>query len=484
MRRFSMIFLIFVAVFLWQLPATYAQISDQGGVPIYGLVGTLRPVTGRPTQTELVTAAGIYRIVGATAAVDAEIQQLRNQQPVAEVKVWGELRSAFSLPDAARLVADEVVRVADRSVEANTRKVVLAVVDRRVATIYAQPNVGATVIAQVNARTALEILGRDPGNLWWHVCCVNGRTGWVAQSAVTVADSIAYLPIVSTDRPAVITTPTPGGLSPATPPPPLFTPDLPTQDWWATFYNNITLSDPPVLGTRVNAVDFNWGQNAPFARVAADQFSARFERTLTLQPGFYEFTVQADDGVRVWVDGERVVDEWHLAGPPQYQFGRNITAPIAVRIDYFDAGGAAKIRFQYRLVANFPEWRASYYDNIDLSGGPSWVEAAPRGADRALGNYWSLGSPVPGVIPNDNWSARYEGRYEFGGGNYLFWARADDGVRLWLDNILVLDGWRGTAGYIENTFYSVGPGAHSVRIEYYERGGLAQIEVDWYRLGD
>jgi hypothetical protein len=254
------------------------------------------------------------------------------------------------------------------------------------------------------------------------------------------------------------------------------------SSWRAIFYDNISLQGDPIFTTWVGAVAFAWGAASPAPGIVPpEQFSARFERTLTLPAGYYEFSVQADDGVRVWIDGDLVVDEWHLATPPVYRFARNLSGPTPVRIDYFEAGGQAGIRFSYRLVTEFPEWKASYFNVIDLRGGPDWIVAEPL-TESALSHYWSLGSPVPGVISDDNWSARWTGTYFFERGDYLFWARADDGVRLWIDDILVLDAWKDGAGYVEEFFNQVGTGNHTITVEYYERGGLARLEVDWYRL--
>jgi hypothetical protein len=99
-----------------------------------------------------------------------------------------------------------------------------------------------------------------------------------------------------------------------------------------------------------------------------------------------------------------------------------------------------------------------------------------------LNRDWGLGSPFPGLISTDNFSVRWVGTYFFEGGDYLFWARADDGVRLWIDDILVLDAWSLNPGYVEQTFAQVGRGNHIIRIEYFERGGLARISADWYRM--
>jgi hypothetical protein len=181
------------------------------------------------------------------------------------------------------------------------------------------------------------------------------------------------------------------------------------------------------------------------------------------------------------VDGELMVDAWRLASGQVYQFSRELTGSTPVRIDYFEAGGQAGVRFTYDMVAEFPDWQAAYFNEIELAGGPAWVQPEPLGP-LAISHYWSLESPIPGVIGEDNWSARWTGTFFFEGGDYLFWARALGGVRLWIDDILVLDGWQDNVGYIEEIFYQVGRGEHDIRVEYYTRGGIAQLEVDWRQV--
>ena len=59
------------------------------------------------------------------------------------------------------------------------------------------------------------------------------------------------------------------------------------------------------------AVDFNWGLNAPVPGIARDTFSVRW--TGQVEAPFtetYTFTVQADDGVRLWVDDQLLIDGW------------------------------------------------------------------------------------------------------------------------------------------------------------------------------
>jgi hypothetical protein len=64
--------------------------------------------------------------------------------------------------------------------------------------------------------------------------------------------------------------------------------------------------------TRVDpAVDFAWGAGAPAAGIAPNTFSVRWAGTVTAPAsGTYTFYTQSDDGVRLWVGGEQLVDNW------------------------------------------------------------------------------------------------------------------------------------------------------------------------------
>src|SRR5205823_14123676 len=66
------------------------------------------------------------------------------------------------------------------------------------------------------------------------------------------------------------------------------------------------------VGGRLDAtVDFDWASGAPVPGATADNFSVRW--TGRVQPpisGSYTFTTIADDGVRLWVNGQLLIDNW------------------------------------------------------------------------------------------------------------------------------------------------------------------------------
>ena len=119
----------------------------------------------------------------------------------------------------------------------------------------------------------------------------------------------------------------------------------------ASYFNNTSLSGTPVL-QRTENVDFDWGAGSPAAAVPVDNFSARWTGSLLVPTtGSYNFATVSDDGVRVWINGTLVIDNWTPHGPTtNTASGIPLTAgqAVSVRIEYFEASGGATIRWQWQ----------------------------------------------------------------------------------------------------------------------------------------
>jgi hypothetical protein len=119
------------------------------------------------------------------------------------------------------------------------------------------------------------------------------------------------------------------------------------------------------------------------------------------------------------------------------------------------------------------QYLAEYYNNIGLSGSPTFTRCEPS-------IYYSWGSAGPGNgIPNDNFSARWTGNFNFIAGTYTFTATADDGIRVWLDGNLIIDAWIDQPPTTYQATRALSAGEHLVKVEYYEKGGGAVAQVSW-----
>jgi len=112
------------------------------------------------------------------------------------------------------------------------------------------------------------------------------------------------------------------------------------------YYSNQakTFNDPATLIRIDTNVNFNWGSGSPAATISADTFTVRW--TGSVQPQFnetYTFYTTTDDGVRLWVNGQLLVDKWIDQGPTTYSGTINLKAQqrYNIRMEYYENGGGA-----------------------------------------------------------------------------------------------------------------------------------------------
>jgi alpha-D-xyloside xylohydrolase len=98
------------------------------------------------------------------------------------------------------------------------------------------------------------------------------------------------------------------------------------------------------------SVELDWGQGSPLPGVPADQFSVRWTGRLRApETGEYELATVADDGVRLWVDGKLLIDDWNQHAP-EYHSGRiSLVAgkEYDLKLEYYDEilGASVKLRW-------------------------------------------------------------------------------------------------------------------------------------------
>jgi glucose/arabinose dehydrogenase len=155
------------------------------------------------------------------------------------------------------------------------------------------------------------------------------------------------------------------------------------------------------------------------------------------------------------------------------------TSP-AGELFYADFNGGTIHRITYGDVQPPPtpcptgQYRAEYFNNLTLSGAPvtSPCETSPIDHD------WGLGSPAAGVGP-DNFSVRWTGTFNFAAGPLTFTSTSDDGIRVWLDNTLLIDKWIDQGATTYTATPTLTAGLHTIRVEYYDSGGGALARLTW-----
>ena len=113
--------------------------------------------------------------------------------------------------------------------------------------------------------------------------------------------------------------------------------------------------------------------------------------------------------------------------------------------------------------------KGEYFNNDNLQGAPALVRT-----DERIDFHWGNGSYKDGE-PVDHFSARWTGYFvPPAEDDYKFYVSADDGVRLYIDNALVIDDWK-KHGETLNTYamHLQAGKPHEIRLEYFEDIGTA-----------
>lgn len=121
----------------------------------------------------------------------------------------------------------------------------------------------------------------------------------------------------------------------------------------AEYYNNQSLTAPVVLSRIDATVDFDWGATSPAPGISADNFSVRWTGQVQAPiSGNYSFATLSDDGVRLWVNGTLLINNW-TGHAPTTDTGP-LMALVAgqrydIRMEYFEGpvGAVAKLLWDY-----------------------------------------------------------------------------------------------------------------------------------------
>jgi DNA-binding beta-propeller fold protein YncE/cytochrome c peroxidase len=137
---------------------------------------------------------------------------------------------------------------------------------------------------------------------------------------------------------------------PPPPPPPTSKPNTGTGAL-GEYFNNKTLTGTPVL-QRKEAINFGWASNSPGPGVAANNFSVRWTGQVEATAnGKFTFQTTSNDGVRLWINGALVVDNWtnHATvtnNSPAITLTKNVR--YAIRMEFYDNSGAAVARLKWK----------------------------------------------------------------------------------------------------------------------------------------
>jgi PA14 domain/Pectate lyase superfamily protein len=112
------------------------------------------------------------------------------------------------------------------------------------------------------------------------------------------------------------------------------------------YFDNANLTNLKLTRTD-STLNFNWGAGSPNAAIAPNTFSARWTgQVQSPTSGTYTFFTQSDDGIRLWVNGQQIINNWTNHSVTENSGTIALTAgqKYDIRVEYYDNTGAAVSR--------------------------------------------------------------------------------------------------------------------------------------------
>lgn len=120
------------------------------------------------------------------------------------------------------------------------------------------------------------------------------------------------------------------------------------QGNYYNFSNNTNpdsaFAKPPVLTRLDSVINFDWKLNSPDSKVKTDYFTVRWTgKVLAPISGLYTFYTRTDDGVRLWVNDQLLINQW--IPQPETEYKGTIALEggkqYPIRMDFYELGGEA-----------------------------------------------------------------------------------------------------------------------------------------------
>ncbi len=157
------------------------------------------------------------------------------------------------------------------------------------------------------------------------------------------------------------------------------------DQYLAQYFSGTSLSGTPLLSQCEQIpLEHDWSWGAPASGIPSDSFSARWTGTFAFDAGTYQFNASANDGIRLYVDGQLEINQWQDSFTTRTV---SISIPLAagdhtVKVEYYEHRWAAEVSVDWQQLPDcgtVPQGRfcADYFSNPSLAGSPVMTRFDP-----------------------------------------------------------------------------------------------------------
>ena len=268
-----------------------------------------------------------------------------------------------------------------------------------------------------------------------------------------------------------------------------------TNEFLAEFFGNVELSEIPAMVLCEATIDRQWGYGGvPELQGQTDRFSVRWTGNFDLPApvsaastiGSWEFQSTADDGSRLYVDNNLIIDKWTeccttWTSDPQ---DLDSTTPHRIVYEMMESDGAAFAILDWSFVGcGADSFLVEYFDNVFLGGTPAWVACVAG----TIAENWGRSGVAEMDGRSTDFSVRWTGMVSFAQrGSYQFASQSDDGSRVFFDGDLVLDKWAesGNTWRSSPVIVRTEGSSHSIIYEVVQYSGSASASLSWDKAAD
>lgn len=150
---------------------------------------------------------------------------------------------------------------------------------------------------------------------------------------------------------------------------------LMTAGLLGTYYKGANLAGTPTARVDAN-VNFNWGTSEPVSGLSNNNYSVRWSGFIKPDlTGSYTFSTTSDDGVRLWVNGKQLVNNWtdHAAATDSGSISLEAGQSYTLAMDYYQRGGLATAVLLWSLAGA----SAQTVPTTNLTAAPSTLPVVP-----------------------------------------------------------------------------------------------------------
>jgi glucan endo-1,3-alpha-glucosidase len=137
------------------------------------------------------------------------------------------------------------------------------------------------------------------------------------------------------------------------------------------YFDNKDFTNPKISRTD-SIINFNWGSGSPVSSMGPDLFSVRWTgQVQSKYSEIYTFYTNSDDGIRLWVNGQQIINNWTDHGPTENKGTISLVAgkKYDIKLEFYENGGGAIASLSWSSASQGKQIipKAQLYNNSGLA---------------------------------------------------------------------------------------------------------------------